>query len=85
MADRLHLAGVALRGRAVTGARHEGVRSSRPGWLGQQLRWLLVACGVALMPFAADLASQAHIRAIERHHPGSAISTPVAAPVPPRA
>jgi hypothetical protein len=44
----------------------------------------IVICGVACIPFAADLASSAHVKALASAHPNSAVSNPTAAPVPVR-
>jgi len=44
----------------------------------------VVICGVACIPFAADLASSARLKALAAAHPNSAISNPTAAPVPVR-
>ena len=47
-------------------------------------RHAVVICGVACIPFAADLASRAHVKALASAHPNSAVSNPAAAPVPVR-
>ena len=56
----------------------------RIGWrarAGTCARNTVVICGVACIPFAADLASSAHVKALASAHPTSAVSNPTAAPV----
>ncbi len=57
------------------------------GWRARVMtcvRNVVVICGVACIPFAADLASNARVNALASHHPNSAIADPAAARVPSR-